>query len=372
MHHPRGKEMKALTRAMGEVVVKRHLVAMGYDVDTRNTLWAQIANGADIRLAVCVHYHGGDWHGLKLKARTTNPRAFARQRRASLSLSPLPCRAVESNGDGDGAEDSPSYRLGAMYGQPRPAHLIVDVTGDDDGAVPADRTNDLDDDGAVPADLVELTNDLDLEEEEVEDSSEDGDYLPEMDGDLAYASGDECAAPVPSQFATPARNQKGKAQKKVGAQPESPPEVQRRKPGKCAHWCLACPEQLQLLTDVITDHYKPGVCPGAEPANLCWRPSWQSHNGTCMRMQGACVSCGKRFPWESQPVNPSTGNHAGNDLMGAAVALSAVNVENMQDVASLLLLHPPKRKQLADYAFVTVAEQVEKMWARQQQELLEP
>ena len=60
MHHPRGKEMKRLTRAMGEVVVKRHLVAMGYDVDTRNTLWAQIADGADIRLAVCVHYHGGD------------------------------------------------------------------------------------------------------------------------------------------------------------------------------------------------------------------------------------------------------------------------------------------------------------------------
>ena len=28
-------------------------------------------------------------------------------------LAPLPCRAIEHNGDGDGAEDSPSYRLGA-------------------------------------------------------------------------------------------------------------------------------------------------------------------------------------------------------------------------------------------------------------------
>ena len=143
MHHPRGNETKRLTVMMGEVVVKRHLRAMGFEPSKVDEVWEQIQQGADLRIAVCVHFHGGDFDARQsLKAQTTNPRAFERQRRTGM-LAPLPCRAIEHNGDNDGAEDSPSYRLGHMYRQPRPAHLVVeydasDVTGADDGAVPAD------------------------------------------------------------------------------------------------------------------------------------------------------------------------------------------------------------------------------------------
>ena len=101
MHHPRGNETKRLTVKMGEVVVKRHLRAMGFEPSKVNAVWEQIQQGADMRIAVCVHYHGGDFDATqRLKAQTTNPRAFARQRRTGM-LAPLPCRAIEHNGDGD-------------------------------------------------------------------------------------------------------------------------------------------------------------------------------------------------------------------------------------------------------------------------------
>ena len=60
MHHPRGNETKRLTVKMGEVVVKRHLRAMGFEPSKVNAVWEQIQQGADMRIAVCVHYHGGE------------------------------------------------------------------------------------------------------------------------------------------------------------------------------------------------------------------------------------------------------------------------------------------------------------------------
>ena len=93
---------------------RRHFGAIGLAPAAIEEKIVAVAAKKDVRIAVW-HYYSEDrqrrsmGNGWVIRALTRNPRQLALGRFRDEANTPLPNRAIRSNGDGDGGEDSPNF-----------------------------------------------------------------------------------------------------------------------------------------------------------------------------------------------------------------------------------------------------------------------
>ena len=324
---------------------RRHFGAIGLAPAAIEEKIVAVAARKDVRIAVW-HYYSEDRQrrskGWVIGDFTRNARQLALGRNREANT-PLPNRAIRSNADGDGGEDSPNY-----VHHPEFVPLDAGAAG---AAAPV----------ATDASAAEAARAARTERLQARGSDQ------------------------PEQL----RRTPEKPLQRNPAALKLSPDDKRRGDQRVDWWGLTSTGQIRLLLDTITDHYTAAVehggCPGRKSeerwangkprysaqARITWRPSWDSTHATCLCIQGECSCCGMTFRWDSQPRSEATGNFLGNDMIATAIAASPVSVTHGRYFLSLLQLQPPAAATLRTVIYQTVAPALAEMWADEQQEMFQ-